>query len=187
MLFLSLQSSCIHWSLFGILLVGFVWYRNRMWCICISYFCLVRFPHIDRLGVQYSFCSDSGVDFYSCLFVVFGSLKYVITILVKPAMWLRPSLVRFRGWPTQPPGYVVLASLGKRGTDGVSAWPDGWYQAALCSAGDQLRGLNSMMPGDLVHRWFRWLVTSSAKSYPTFPWKKAFPLLVFWLGMFIKL
>ena len=41
--------------------------------------------------------------------------QYVITILDKPAMGLRPSLTRFRSWPTQPDGYVVLTSLGRKG------------------------------------------------------------------------
>ena len=41
--------------------------------------------------------------------------QYVITILGKPAMGLRPSLSRFRSWPTQPAGYVVLTSLGRKG------------------------------------------------------------------------
>ena len=109
---------------------------------------------------------------------------YVVKILVKPAMcWGHPWLVSEAG----PHRLLVMwfwPRWGEKGTDGVS---EGWYQAALCSAGDSLRGINSMMPGELVQHWFRWLVTSWATIYPTFPWKKAFPLLVFWLWRFIKL
>ena len=75
---------------------------------------LLRISYSHGL-IVYGKCKPFSETFCCNLKHQYHTGQYVIKIIGKPAMGLRPSLTRFKSWPTQPAGYVVLTSLGRNG------------------------------------------------------------------------